>query len=217
MRRLALPLVSLVLALLLLLPLRLVLGGSGLAAGTVTGTAWSGALSAAQWHGLSLGDLAVRLRLPGLARGRLAFAVAGTALSGDLWQSASGAGATDLAGSIPLAGAIDLPLASLTVSAVSLDWQDGCRLASGSVRVLPTGALARLGPLSGSPRCENGRLVLPLASADGRATLQLSLDGQRWQGRLTVATGDEGERMALLAAGFQPGPAGPVLITEGRL
>lgn len=211
-----LPLVTLLVALAALLPLRLVLGGTGLAAGAVQGSVWDGRLRQAEWHGLTLGDLVLRLRPAALLGGRLRYAIDGEALSGTIWQG-GGAGIAGLTGQLRLSGATPLPLASLGLDNAGLDWRpDGCRSASGEATLLLSGLLAGIGPLSGQPRCEAGRLLLPLVSADGRTTLTLRADGDGWTARLAVAGSDPAATAALLAAGFAPGPAGPVLDSGGR-
>lgn len=211
-----LPLIALSLALLALLPLRIVLGGSGLAARAVSGSIWMGQLRQAEWRGLALGDLALRLQPTALLRGRLRYAVAGARLNGFIWQGRD-SGVSDLTGQIPLAGVTSLPVVSMDLAGAGVDWRaDGCRSAAGEVRLLLAGLLAGLGPLSGQPRCEAGRLVLPLASADGHATLTIRIDATGWTGRLTAGGVDPSTATALLAAGFAPGPTGPVLDSGGR-
>lgn len=215
--------VMLSVALLALLPLRLVLAaaGPGLTAREASGGAWAGRLAAAQWHGVPLGDLAVGIAPLPLLAGRVELAIAGPALRGRLVR---GVGVEGLTGSVAVTGLTLLPVAAVAFEGVDISFAGGdCRTARGVIRVKPGGAFgagrAAEGWLSGSPRCEAGQLrvaFVPAAGAGSRIDLAVGGDG-RYRAGIAIEAPPETARDGLLASGFQPTPRGLALQLEGSL
>jgi general secretion pathway protein N len=186
----------LVVALLLTLPLRIVLGAAdpGVTAREVSGSLWAGRLAEARAGPALLGDLDARVApLPLLAaRARIAVARAGSGppLTGALSLGGATRKLDGLTGSVPLSGPV--PLGAVTFVDLDVTFRDGrCQSASGQVRadVAPgAGGGAPLAQgLAGSPRCDRGALLVPLASASGAQGLDLRLaaDGS-WQADLRL-------------------------------
>lgn len=216
MKRWAAAMAFLGLVLLALLPLRLALADSGLSARTVAGTLWGGSIAQAEWRGLPLGDLRLRIVPTALLTATARYRVDGPVVSGQLWRRSGGGGVADLRGRIVTGGLLPIPVAAVELSGVSIDWRGGCRSASGQVRVTLAGPAGTAG-VEGSPQCDGSALRLPLISADGRTSLDLALQGQRWTARLRLANPPETQRAAALAAGLRPTPQGLVLEQEGTL
>lgn len=201
-RTLLAALAGLLLGLIALLPARLLLPAPPLAAAAVDGSLWRARLAGASLGGAALGDIGLTLAPTALLGGRLQWQVTG-ALAGGLWRSLAGGGAEALSGRVAAAPLTGLP-ADVTLAGlqIELDGKGRCRTASGQVSAQLAMPLAGQSSLAGAPRCEGGRLLLPLASADGRVTLDVSAGDGRWQTRLAVAGAGPAEAAALAGAGF---------------
>lgn len=214
----------------LLLPARLALGlvgmdRIGLSARAAEGSIWRGRLVEARLAGVPLGDLRIGLSPWPLFVGRARLDLA---REGDL-DPAAGAisvgrhalGIDDVTALVPLAGRLaPLPIAALDLADVSARFEDGvCTAAEGRVTARLAGDVAGLslpGGLTGEARCDNGALLLPLASQTGMETLALRLlPGGRYRVDLAVRGDDPAVRDRLLAAGFAPGAGGYALGVDG--
>ncbi len=231
LRRTVFFLAALVVALIVLLPLRAAagwfdLGGKGLAARDVEGSLWMGRLREAQFGPVLLGDVDARLNvLPlFLGRARLSLhrdAAAGGALDGAILVTRHRFGIEDVTGQIrPGALFGPLPIATLDLSAVSVHFEDErCESAEGQVRATLSGDVAGLGlptSLSGAVRCQNGAAMLPLAGQSGAEQLNLSIEGSgRWRAEVVLRPTDPVAIQRLTAAGFAPGAGGYVRRIDG--
>jgi general secretion pathway protein N len=180
-------------------PLRLALP-PGLAAAQVDGRLWQGRISDARLGGVALGDVELGLAGAELLRGRLAWRLQGTRVTGLAWRSFSGVGADQLDARLDLAGASPLPLGEASISGLNIVMADGrCSAAQGSV-VVATAVPG--GPLQGALACRDGALVLPLVSADGRNRLDVSLKDGRWRAVVSLGGIAADQRAAWAATGF---------------
>jgi general secretion pathway protein N len=184
----------LALALLVLLPLRIVfdladLGARGVSARSIEGTIWSGTVRDLRLGKLSLGDLDAGLSPSGLLGGELVLSMRRSAdapgqspLAFDLAKAGASIAMRRATGEIALA---DL-LAPLPVRSVSLDGVDvafdgkNCAAASGAVRVNIEqslfGVTLQRG-LSGNLRCNGADLLIPLKGQSGLEQMDLSVQG----------------------------------------
>jgi general secretion pathway protein N len=190
MRRAVLFAILFVLALLVLLPLRLVIGGSGLSAREASGTIWSGTLKEARVGPAVLGDLDVRVAPLPLLTGRLQLdlsrpGAAPDRLSGSLVLSRNRRAIERATGLVPIEASIGaLPLASLDLTDVTARFRDGiCDRAEGIVRAnLSASATGSNLPasLSGTARCDRGAVLVPFAlgGTGGRVELRIHGDGR---------------------------------------
>lgn len=215
--------------LVLLAPLRLVLGwldadATGLSATRVEGAAWSGRLHDAAYRGLSLGDASLRFDPLNLGlRLRATGEATGTGLIG---LGASGVSLRDLDATVPLARlAPGLPLrGDLVLREVRLDMRNGaCRAASGAVRLreVSIGDMKLPGlELAGQPACRDGGLVLPLTGQAAGVLLE-SVVTVEATGAYQVQTRLRATDPAMLAAagsgGFERGLDGLSRTDRGRL
>lgn len=200
-----------------LLPLRLVidwlqLDQRGFAAREAKGSVWLGFLSEAQLGAVPLGDLAASLRtfplFVGRARVDLRREEGADRFEGGATVSRHGIGVDDLTARLDLGAALaPLPLGAIDLGDVSAHFADGlCTSAEGVVRTNVAGEFAGLtlpGGLSGTARCDEGALLLPLASQSGTEAINIRLfeDG-RYELEFTVKPADDAMRDRLIAAGF---------------
>lgn len=219
-------------ALMLLVPLRMVLSDAaldraGLAARDVRGSIWSGRLSGVQFGGAMIGDLDTRLSPLGLFAGemRLAFQAVGDPAIPFEGRIALSPRSTALAGArltLPMAGLMDpIPVESLRLDDVEGRFSGGkCVGAEGRIQANIAGSLPGLslpGNLSGNLRCEDDALVMPLQSQSGmeKMTLRLRQDG-RFRMELTVRPSDAIQDSALLAMGFRKVADGYLFSQNGQ-
>lgn len=226
-----------VLALVVLLPLRLVLGWFDLsqtrvAAREATGSVWFGGLREAQVGSVALGDLAARLSPWPLAVGRARIDVAGQAtgdssaaartIRGAISASRHAVGIDDMTASLPAGNVFaPLPVTGLELDDVSVRYRDGnCDKAEGRVRAVLGGDIAGIAlgqGLSGNARCDAGALLLPLASQAGTERVDLRLwQSGRFVAQLTVRASDPTAAQKLELGGFRPTSKGHMLTIDGN-
>jgi general secretion pathway protein N len=205
------------LCLVALLPLRLALAGTDMAARNVEGSVWNGRLQAAVWRGVALGDVSLGLSPLPLLIGQRRIDFEAGDLSGRV-LTGGGRLAVEGLGGIAAPGQLGgLPVARINFADFAAVFEDDrCLQAAGSLTLDPGGPLAALGGFSGSPRCDGARLLLPLQGQGGRLDLHLSADA-RYDAGLALETVDPAARPGLLAAGFQPTPTGLALTLTGSL
>ena len=204
MKRIWPPLTGLAIGALALLPARLLLPAPPLSAANVAGSIWRATLNDAAVGSARLGQVDLSLQPGALFQGRLQWQLAG-AVTGRLFQGASGGGGEGLTGTLAGTALPGLPLAGITLAetGITLDVDGRCRSASGQVTATLAVPLAGQTSLTGAPRCDGSLLLLPLASPDGRVRLDLRITAQGWQARLAIAGAAPAEAMALAAAGFE--------------
>lgn len=231
LRRTVFFLSALVLALIILLPLRVAAGwfdtgGKGLAAREVEGSLWMGRLREAQFGPVLLGDVDARLNVLPLFLGRARLSLhrdasAGGALDGAILVTRHRFGIEDMTGQFRtgnLFGAI--PIAALDLTDVSVNFEDErCESAEGQVRATLSGDVTGLGlptSLGGGVRCQNGAAMLPLAGQSGAEQLNISIEGNgRWHAEVVLRPTDPVMIQRLTAAGFVPGAGGFVRRIDG--
>jgi general secretion pathway protein N len=222
----------LVVALIVFLPMRLVLGlaglgEEGLSARRVGGTIWGASLTEARFGEMALGDLDARLSpwplLIGQARIVLTSRGGGDRpLDGALTLSRHGFGIDDMTARIATGRMFaPLPVATLDLDAVTIHIRDGqCDAAEGRVRATLTGDFAgvALPPVvAGSPRCEGGAVLLPLTSQAGSESIALRIQpAGTYRAELTMTPADPLFAQKLEAAGFVAQGGAYRLSVEGR-
>jgi general secretion pathway protein N len=190
----------LITALVIFMPLRFAFGlsgisESGLTARSASGTIWSGRLNVARIGPLELGTLDTVLRPLPLLLGRLRFDGArteGAPLSGSVETGWGRRAVHDLTGNLAGARLGDVPVEQLSFESLTVIFSNGrCIEASGRVRAIfgldIAGVTLRNG-MSGTARCDNGTLLLPLIGDSGLERLMLRVQGDgRYTG--TLGTG----------------------------
>lgn len=214
------------------LPLRLVLdaagaGDWGLAARHARGSVWNGRLEGAVVRGVELGDATARLLPLPLLTGDRAVEFSAPRAQARLARGRR-------RGLHRLDGQLSLPPSALSAG-VPLQLQadrlqvlfagDACHAAGGRVTLVADGPDGtHLLALEGSPACEGRTAVVPLAALAGegplarmQASLRMHADGHwKMEARVPVVD-DPALRIALEAAGFQPGPGGWSRSERGQL
>lgn len=223
----------LLIALILFLPMRLALGWAGLGeegftARRVSGTIWDGAIHDALFGDVALGSLEASVSPLSLIAGRARIAVDGRpggredALHGALIASRTRRGVDQLSGILPTGRAFaPLPVTQLTLDAVSVSFIDNrCVEAEGRLTAALGGDVAGVplpAQISGNARCDNGALVLPLASQSGNETLTLRVTGAgTYNAALALVPGDPTAIARLSALGFIQSGGGYQFSVEGR-
>ncbi len=222
-----------VLALVVFLPMRLVLGlvglgESGLSARAVTGSIWFGRLVEARIGDLALGDIRASLSpfqlLVGRARLGLSCPAQGDrpGLSGAITTSRYSRGIDDMTGSIPTGRVFaPLPVNRIDLEGVSARFDSGaCAVAQGRIKAQLSGSIAAIAlpqAMSGTLKCEGGALVVPLVSQAGTESVTLYIRGNgRYRATLDIQSSDPATGQKLGLVGFQQNGAGYRLSTEGQ-
>lgn len=226
-----------VVALIVLLPLRLVLGWfdldqSRVAAREATGSVWFGGVREAQVGSIALGDLAARLSPWPLAVGRARIEVSGQVapesstasrtIRGAVTASRHIVGIDDMTASLPAGNVFaPLPVTGLDLDNVSVRYRDGnCDKADGRVKAVLGGDIAGISlgqGLSGNARCDAGALLIPLVSQAGTEHVDLRLwQSGRFVAQLTVRPGDPTIAQKLELGGFRPTAKGHMLTIDGK-
>ena len=217
-------------ALVALLPLRLAvdwlsLDDRAFAAREAKGSIWFGGLSEVQLGPVALGDLQAGLRtlplLIGRARVDLKRRGDEDPFEGSATVSRHGFGFDDVTARVALGSAFaPLPLGSFDLSQVTVRYADGlCASAQGAVTANLAADVAGLtlqSGLTGTARCEDGALLLPLKSQSGMEGLSIRLyDDGRYRVELAVNSTDPLLGAKLAASGFTQTNAGYVLGVDG--
>lgn len=216
-----------VIALIALLPLRLVLGWfdfdrTRIAAREATGSVWYGALHEAEAGQVALGDLGAGLSPWPLLLGRARIDLNGGAIHGAIGASRHAAGIDDMTATI-VTGAVfaPLPLGAIDLDDASVRFAAGkCASASGRVKATLGGEIAGFvlpQTVSGTARCDGGQLLLPLASPAGTEQIRLHIAATgAYTAELMLQPSDAATVAKLTLAGFQSGAGGYRLVTTGK-
>ena len=221
-RRVALAAGAFVFVLIALLPLRLVLGWSGLdraglAARAATGSIWSGALEDARIGPVLLGDLHARLNLLPLFLGRVRLSLSSadpaTDFSGAVVTTSGSSGFEDIRGRLRPGGAFGHMVAAVDLDGVSARFGGGqCLEAQGRISAMLGGPAAAISPgagLTGQARCRGEALEISLANQPGSLRMDMRVSGSgRYTLNLTLGDVSPAARVQLIAAGFRPAGGG---------
>lgn len=214
---------------LILMPMRTVFGGNGLSARKVEGLVWDGAVRDLRIGQLAIGDVNVRLHvLPlllargqfSLSRGDAPFA---PGVAGSVTRSVGSVSIDGLKATLPVTALLaPLPAGNIELHDFSARFRSGrCVTAGGNVRLTMTGSIAGLdlaNGLLGKPRCDKGQLFIPLASQSAMERSDIRIGGD---GRYEATIFLQGERAELAGplalAGFRPVLGGYRMVRKGRL
>jgi general secretion pathway protein N len=218
----------LVLAGIVFMPLRAVMGFEGLAARKVEGIIWDGSIRDLRVGRLPIGDVNARLLFPPLLLGRAEILLSrgdapfAPGLNGRIarrWNSVSVEG---LKASLPVAALFaPLPAESIELQDFSARFTGGrCATASGNARLTLGAGFPGVDLSNGlvaQPRCEAGQLVIPFVSQSAmeRVTFRIAANG-RYEASIFLE-GDRADMAApLTLAGFTAVANGYRITRKGR-
>ena len=210
---------ALVVALLLFLPLRLVLGFADnmVSARSVQGTVWNGRMIAASVAGQSLGDLDASLSLFPVLTGKARVNVDGALLHGAIVASFAGRGGDIETLNLPLGMAFGpIRLEALEVSEAHIRYRGNtCTKADGRVSIL-FGSVLGVRRLSGALRCSGTSLAVDLLSQAAMERLSLRFtDANHYQALLAIRAADTDQATRLAAVGFRETQVGHIIRFSG--
>jgi len=220
-------------ALIVLFPMRLALGlfglaSEGLSAREVTGSVWWGGLNEAHYGNVALGDVGAGLSPIQLIVGRARIDVwgkegaANADLNGAVSFSRNTSGVDDVTATIPAGDAFaPVPITAIQFDDVSVRFRDGrCETAEGKVTATIAGTMPQLNlppTLAGNARCEGGALLVPLASQAQTESIAVTIEADgKYRAVLTVRPSDPALGVALMGAGFRQTSAGYRMTVNGN-
>lgn len=220
---------ALLVALVVLLPLRVALRASDLKTtdlfvpGT-SGTVWSGWLHEARLAGRAMGDIRVSLKPWSLLHGTLRLDLQGRDVSASLLKGRLN-GILDARGRLAKKPITAMPGLAVTLhlDRATLLFSDGdCQQGSGSLMADAVFGSAASIRMQGAIRCDKGHGVITLANASSAAgdhiRTQVMIDGTGgYRSRSLVAPTDDDVALAWQLAGFRQTPAGLLRTDSGQL
>ena len=224
-------------ALVVLLPLRLVLGWAGigdegLSARRVEGSVWSGRLVEARIGDASLGDLAAHVSPLALVAGKARLAldsivdVPQRTVHGSVETGRHAIGIAGMTANVGVGRLFaPLPVATLDLDDVTVRFADeACQTAQGRVRATLAGATGAFGgvalpaSLAGGVRCDGPALLVPLTSAGGGRGGGAAGDrGRAVPRRLHPPATRSGDRGAVAGGGVRRGGGGLAAVGAGAV
>ena len=217
------------LALIIVMPLRTIVGGDGVVARKVDGIIWDGSIRDLRVGRLVLGDVNARLHfLPlllaraqvSLSRGDAPFA---PGLTGSVTRRIGGFSVNNLKATLPVASLFaPLPVESIELQDFSARFIAGrCADTSGNVRLTVASGISGLdlsNGLLGKPRCDRGKLLIPLLSQSAMEHVDLRISADGAYTASIYLEGDRAEQAAAIAlAGFRPVAGGFRMVRKGRI
>lgn len=218
----------LLIAALIFMPLRTIIGGDGISARKVDGIIWDGSIRDLRLGLLPMGDVNARLHFwplligrakVSLSRGDAPFA---PGIKGSVTRRIGGFEVSNLKATLPVEALFaPLPVENIEFQDFSTRFIAGrCAEASGNVRLAMANTVPGLDLSNGllaAPRCEGGQVLIPLMSQSAmeRVTIRISGDGS--YNATVFLEGDRTEQAALLTlAGFRAVAGGYRMVRKGR-
>jgi len=222
----------LIVAVIVLFPLRLALGLSdmksiGFTARQVEGTIWSGRIGELHMRSQPLGAMDVALDPFALLLGKLSMSFKRLdnpegPLEGRLVTGVT-RGLVDTSGRIAVADMFaPLPIAALELDKVTVQFRDGrCDKASGQVRPIiaaPIPGVTFDAGLAGVVECDGQRARVRMVTPSGAERLEFYVqESGQYRGWMSVRNSRPDVVGALSIFGFRPSPQGMTLTVDGRL
>ncbi len=220
-------------ALIVLFPMRLALGvfglaGEGLSAREVTGPVWWGGLNEAHYGNIALGGVSASLSPVNLLIGRARIHVEGQEdgananLTGAVIFSRNTSGVDDVTATVPAGDAFGpVPISSVQLDGVSVRFRDGrCETAAGRITASLAATMPQLNlppTLTGVARCESGALLIPLASQAQTESIAVTIEADgKYRAILTVRPSDPALGVSLMGAGFHQTSGGYQMTVIGN-
>lgn len=232
-RRIVLFLALFAFALVAIFPMRILIGALGLdrvglSVREVQGSIWNARLLETRFGPAALGDVDAGLSLFPLLVGRARLGLErsdgeGAGLTGATSVTRHTFGLDDFTVRLPTGATFaPMPIVAMDLNDLSVRYRDGaCERAEGLVRAEVQGDIAGVAlpaGLSGTARCDNGGLLLPLASQSGMEKLALRIGrGGQYTAELSVHPADPAAQRTLQSLGFAASGDGLKLTVAGTL
>lgn len=220
--------ILLLIAGIIFMPLRTIIGGNGISARKVDGIIWDGSIRDLRAGQMPVGDVNARLYFWPLLLGRAQIAFSrgdaplAPGLGGSVTRRIGGFEVSNLKATLPVQTLFaPLPAENIELQDFSVRFIAGrCAEASGNVRLTLTGTLPGVDLANGllaKPRCEGGKLLIPLLSQSAMERVNLRIAGDGSYEATVFLEGDRNEQAALLAlAGFRAVAGGYRMVRKGR-
>lgn len=218
----------LVVAAIICMPLRTIVGVDGVTARKVDGIIWDGSIRDLRLGKMPVGDVNARLLFSPLFMGRAEILLSRgnspfvPGINGSVSRGFSGVSVNNLSATFPV-GALfaPFPAENIQFEGFSARFVSGrCMEASGQVRLTLSHTMPGLNlqnGMLGQARCDGAQLLLPLVSQSAmeRADIRLSADGSY---SVTVSLdANRGDQAAILnLAGFRPFAGGYRFVQKGK-
>jgi general secretion pathway protein N len=218
----------LLVAAIVFMPLRAIVGDDGVSARKVEGIVWDGSIRELRVGRLPVGDVNARLNfLPLLlARAKIAFsrgdAPFAPGIEGSVTRRMGSVSIDGMRATLPVASLFaPLPAENIELQDFSVRFAAGrCTEASGNVRLTLADTfpgLALSNGLLAKPRCDRGKLLIPLLSQSAMEHVDIRVAGDGTYAATIFLEGDRTEQSAALAlAGFGPVSGGYRMVRKGR-
>lgn len=218
----------LLIATIIFMPLRTIIGGEGVSARKVEGFIWDGSIRDLRIGQLPIGDVNARLHFPplllaraeiSLSRGDAPFA---PGVHGSVTRRVGGFSIDGFKATLPVAKLFaPLPAENIELRDFSARFASGrCAEASGNVRLTIANNLPGLDLSNGllaKPRCDRGQLLMPLLSQSAMEHVDIRISGDGSYSATIFLEGDRTEQASSLAlSGFRPVAGGYRMVRKGR-
>lgn len=221
--------ILLVIAALIFMPLRTIVGGEGISARRINGIVWDGSIRDLRLGRLPIGDVNAQLHFWPLWLGRAQISISrgdapfAPGISGSFTRRIGGFQVEGLKTTLPVQALFaPLPAENIEMQDFSVRFIAGrCAQASGNVRLILANTVPWLDLSNGllaKPRCDGGQLLIPLLSQSAMERFDIRFAGDGTYTATIFLEGDRTEQASLLAlAGFQPVVNGYRIVRKGRL
>lgn len=218
----------LIIAALVFMPLRTIIGGDGISARRIDGIIWDGSVRDLRVGRVSVGDVNARLHFwpLWLGRAQISFfrgdAAFAPGITGSVTRRFGGVSIDNMKAILPVASLFaPLPAENIEFQDFSVRFTAGrCAEASGNVRLTMANTLPGLDLANGllaKPRCDRGQLLIPLLSQSAMERIDIRVAGDGAYTATIFLEGDRAEQSAALSlAGFRPVAGGYRMVRKGR-
>ena len=220
--------VLLLIAVIIFMPLRIIVGGEGVSARKVEGIIWDGSIRDLRIGRLPVGDVNARLHFWPLLLGRAEISLSrgdapfAPGISGSVARRLGGVSIDNIKATLAVASLFaPLPAENIELQDFSARFAAGrCVEASGNVRLTLANGFPGLNISNGllaKPRCDRGQLLIPLLSQSAMEHVDIRLSADGAYTATIFLEGDRIEQAAPLAlAGFRPVAGGYRMVRKGR-
>lgn len=220
--------ILILIAAIIFMPLRAIVGGDGVSARKVEGIIWDGSMRDLRIGRLPIGDVNARLHLLPLLLGRAQISLSrgdapfAPGINGSVTRRLGGVSVDNMKATLPVASLFaPLPAEHIELQDFSVRFTAGrCAEASGNVRLTLANTVPGLDLSNGllaKPRCDRGQLLIPLLSQSAMEHVDIRVSGDGTYTATIFLEGDHTDQAVPLGvAGFRPVAGGYRMVRKGR-